>query len=68
MSTIDFSKAMAVLSGRSVKPFIRGLCCMSFLFVKCVTIFSARVRERGKAIFYDLGYDKADNVLVSLNE
>lgn len=26
------------------------------------------VRERGKAIFCDLGYNKADSVLVPLNE
>lgn len=37
MNKTDFSKAMAVLSGSSVKLFIGGLCCMSFSFVKCVT-------------------------------
>lgn len=44
---------------------------MSFSFVKCVTKYffshTARIRERGKAIFYDVSYSKADSVLVSLN-
>lgn len=62
---------MAVLSGSSVKPY-RGHCCMSFSFVKCGSKYffsdADHVRERGKAIFCDLGYNKADSVLVPLNE
>lgn len=45
---------------------------MSFSFVKCGSKYffsdADHVRERGKAIFYDLGYNKADSVLVPLNE
>lgn len=45
---------------------------MSFLSVKCMTKYffsdTTHVREAGKAIFFGLGYNKADMVLVSLNE
>lgn len=36
VSIIDFSKAMAVLSGSCVKPCLKGLSYMSFSFVKHV--------------------------------
>lgn len=72
MSTVDLSKAVAVLSGSSVKPFVRGLCCMLFSFDKCVTKYffshTVNVRKRVKAKFYHLGYNKAVSVLVYLNE
>lgn len=64
-----FSKAVAVLSGSSVKPFIRGLCCMLFSFVKCVTeyFFSHTIYVTGKAKFYYPDYNKTLSVLMSLN-
>lgn len=71
MSIIDFSQGYGSAFSKLCQTLSEDIAACPFCLSNVeLNTFSVtdHVRERGKAIFYDLGYNKADSVLVPLNE